>query len=308
MFIEFEKWHGCGDDFVVIWTSPNQYKNIGPSLIRKSVEICARHSGIGADGILVLVHSPEKEVPEELVIINSDGSLADTCGNGIRCAAVSIYQAQLMKSKSALDSVVLKAGSVSYLCQFLPQKPALPLVQVDMGPCTLDQANSWHKSAVSFVNELLKKRKLEFSFESIHTGQLANQHLIFLLDKEAPLSLLRELGQALQNSPHWDGINVSFVHKIHTRDTDHPSALRHLKKSDSLKVFIWERGAGETQACGSAACAIASTILETELLSRDSWVPMQFPGGWLFAKQEEASGDVQLSGPAEFVFSGKLPL
>jgi diaminopimelate epimerase len=84
--------------------------------------------------------------------------------------------------------------------------------------------------------------------------------------------------------------------------------MRTLETAEPYKVFVWERGAGETPACGSAACAIASALLSTNVVPRSSWVPTLFPGGWLFAKQDSQVEDVFLCGPGEFVFSGKMEI
>lgn len=307
MFIEFEKWHGCKNDFIVVWASSSQFKNIGPSIIRKSVELCARNSGIGADGVMILVHPANEVIPEQLLIINSDGSVAKTCGNGIRCAALSVYQHALLKNKTPIESVELKVEGTHYFCQFLPQK-GLPLVQVNMGIPALNEKNTWHKDALSFVKTKLKDLKLENLLTNVHTCSLANQHLVFFLDQEESISVMRQLGQLLQSSPHWDGINVSFASPLEIASKDLPLAMRTLEMTEAHKVFVWERGAGETPACGSAACAIASALLSSEMNPRSSWVPTLFPGGWLFAKQDSTEDEILLCGPGEFVFSGKIEI
>ena len=305
MFLEFEKWHGCKNDFIVIWTSSSQFKNVGASILRKAVDLCARNSGIGADGVMILVHPANEVLPEQLIIVNSDGSIAKTCGNGIRCAALSVYQHALAKNVRPIESVELKVEGTSYLCQFLPQK-GLPLVQVSMGVPSLDDSNSWHKEAIPFLKTKLKELKLEHLLANVHTCSLANRHLTFFLEQEENLSVMRQVGQLL--SPYWDGINVSFASPLDASSKDFPLAMRSLETTEAHKVFVWERGAGETQACGSAACAVATALLSSELNPRSSWVPTLFPGGWLFAKQDTADEDILLCGPGEFVFSGQFEI
>lgn len=305
MLVEFEKWHGCKNDFIVVWTSQSQYKNIGSSLQRQAVDLCSRYSGIGADGLMILINAPNHDIPEKLVIINSDGSNATTCGNGIRCAALSVYQHVLKKGKT-LESVELEVEDLKYTCQFIPQKGSLPLVQVNMGLPLLDDQNAWHKEALSFVESKLEERKLEHLLPNLHTFSIANQHLIFLLEEEEEIRHMRELGQSLQSFPHWGGINVSFASPLDSSSYEMPIGMRNLEKSDAYKVFVWERGAGETQACGSAACGVTRALLDTGLISRSSWVPMLFPGGWLFAKQDASDEEMILCGPGKFVFSGNL--
>lgn len=308
MNVHFEKWHGCKNDFIVIWASVSQYKNLGPSLVRQSVQLCDRHSGVGADGIIILIHSNTQERPDTAVILNSDGSLAQTCGNGIRCAALSVYTRSLEKIKTPLEFLELKVENLTYTCQFLPQKGSLPLVQVNMGVAKLDEQNSWHKKALDFVGKKLNEKNLSILASNVHTVSLANQHLVFLLEEELDLALMRDLGRLLQNSSEWDGINVSFVSELKQNVSSFPLAMQSLETSEAYKVFIWERGAGETQACGSAACAIGVSLLSPGWISREAWVPMFFPGGYLFAKQNSQDEEVLLSGPGKFVFSGDFSL
>lgn len=308
MFIEFEKWHGNKNDFIVTWATQTQYANIGPSLQRKAIELCARNSGIGADGLMILIHPVNQDLPQKLLIINSDGSLAKTCGNGIRCAALSVYKRVLEKQAKALESIELNVEQISYTCQFIPQKNALPLVQVNMGPTSLDDKNTWHRGALSFLKEKLIEHKAEHLIPFAHTCSLANQHLVFILEEEETLKRMRELGEALQESPHWDGINVSFASPLESNDLRIPTGMQDLEKADPYKVFVWERGAGETPACGSAACAVSSIILNTELIPRSSWIPTLFPGGWLFSKQDTEDEEILLCGPGEFVFKGSLEI
>ncbi len=305
MQVEFEKWHGCKNDFIVVWASSAQYKNIGPSLIRNSINLCERRSGIGADGILILVHAPNQSSPEQLVIINSDGSLAKNCGNGIRCAALSVYNKHLVNNKTPLESVELRVEGLNYICQFLPQKKGPPFVQVNMGVPILNENNAWHEEALKFVKTKLKDRNLEKNLKDIQTFFLANQHIVFFTEQELPLTLMRELSSTLQISPHWDGINVSFASPLETMDV---SKIQGFETADPYKVFVWERGAGETSACGTAACAISAALLDSALIPRSSWIPLLFPGGWLYCKQEFSEEEIFLCGPGAFVFKGILDL
>ncbi len=307
MLINFEKWHGTQNDFILCWVSQSQYSNIVPTLQRKAKEFCERSTGIGADGLIVIVHSAQS-TSKQLLIINSDGSIARTCGNGIRCAALSVYQHSLLESKTPIESVELQLEEQIYNCQFVPQKSGvLPLVQVNMGIPTLDKANSWHEAASNFVRLTLQQHKLTDWMNDFHTCALANQHLVFLLEEEADIATMRTLGRALQSSPHWDGINVNFVSPL-VQGPPIPTGMRGRDLNESYKVFIWERGAGETQACGSGACAVATSLLSSGLFERTAWVPTLFPGGWLFVRQDEEGEELTLCGPAIFVYSGSIEI
>lgn len=311
MFIDFEKWHGCENDFILVWSSPTLRKTIEASLIRQSPGMCSRRTGIGADGVILIEEAQEKFKPEKVLIINSDGSIAKTCGNGLRCVALSSYKKSLLEQKSRMDSLEIKTDSQSYLCQFLEQESRFPLVQMDMGRPSLDEKNSWHKDAVRFVEESFAKLSLEDLKVDIHSSDISNQHLLLFFEEEKSspdLPTMKTIGAALQSSPLWDGINVSFVKSYKGSLDEMSQGMKALETDEAYEVFIWERGAGETPACGSAAASIASTILSSGLTPRSSWIPMKFPGGWLLAKQEDEEEGVSLSSNADFVFEGRLEI
>ncbi len=308
MFIEFEKWHGCKNDFIICWVNQSQYANLVPSLQRKAKVFCDRNTGIGGDGLIILIHQ-NHETTKQLIIINSDGSLAKTCGNGIRCAALSVYQHALEQNKNSLESVELRMAEQEYSCQFVPQKGALlPLVQVDMGTPHLNEKNSWHRDALAFVRKTLNEHQCPHFLKEFYTCSLANNHLVFILEEEESLAKMREISQSLQKSPDWDGINVNFASPLALARNQIPLGMRNQELADPYKVFIWERGAGETPACGSGACAVSAALLSTGLIARSSWVPTLFPGGCLFAKQDVEEEAIVLCGPGEFIFSGKIEI
>ena len=94
MIVDFEKWHGCRNDFLVIWSTHNEANYLLGSLQRQASALCSRKGeGVGADGLLILLTESRADLkPDKLVIINADGSLASNCGNGLRCAALSVYK------------------------------------------------------------------------------------------------------------------------------------------------------------------------------------------------------------------------
>jgi diaminopimelate epimerase len=122
--------------------------------------------------------------------------------------------------------------------------------------------------------------------------------------------MMLELGPQLQESQDWDGMNVHFVQTREPNSKDISSCSQLLSGgiSEIHKTYVWERGAGETQACGSGACAIAACTLSENFVSRDDWVVVDMPGGRLYAKQESADSSVTLAGPAQYVYSGKIEI
>lgn len=309
MFIDFTKWHGCKNDFIVVWILQSQYNNIVPTLQRKAEEFCARHSGIGADGIIILSQASSTTLPSTMTIFNSDGSLAKTCGNGIRCAALSIYQHEIEANHRVLEFLNLEMAGQTYSCQFIPQKRQFPLVQVNMGLVQMNEKISWYQDAKKFVTQKLTEQKLAHLIDGFHLCELANKHLVFILDEPLEIAKLRELGQLLQESPLWDGINVSFAHSPSPSTLPAlPQAMANQEHSEIYQAFVWERGAGETFACGSGACAIGAALLSSELIPRSAWIPILFPGGFLFTKQESQDEESTLCGPGEHIFTGKIDI
>ncbi len=317
MYIEFEKWHGAKNDFVLTWLAGND-PVIFDSLKRQATAICNRNgSGIGADGILVLHTDHSKQaLPKQLSIINSDGSLAATCGNGIRCAALStLRRYRELEPKEALEGFELPLKSSTVSCRFLghgdlKSKNYWPLVSATMGIPKLNAENEtlYHQAQeeVTRVARSLKLPDLERDWALVN---IANNHLVFFLD-DADRQLLQRVGPAFQESKYWDGINVHLAVAKEVSAKEKNQAANKLGHTieDMYHVFVWERGAGETQACGSGACAVTRAALESGLIDRSQWLGIRMPGGLLFTQQLQNDEAVNLAGPATLVFTGSLEI
>lgn len=314
MKIHFEKWHGCQNDFIVVWTNTNESKYLLPSLQRQANKLCNRQGlGIGADGILVLNQLPGEALPTNLTIINQDGSKAKNCGNGLRCAAASIYSRHQEEAKKSeeLNQVNLSVEGRNFHCQFFPgDKPnAIPMISVDMGLIKLNAQNTWHQGMQSqLADEKLADQK---ELGEVFSADIGNQHLVFLSDScHNPLEMLKEIGPKLQKSAHWDGINVHIALESTWQDSELNLAKKSLgaQVGDLYEAWVFERGVGLTQACGSGACAIGASVLAQGFANRDEWIGIKMPGGTVFVKQIDPNESVLLAGSASFVFSGSYDL
>lgn len=313
MLVSFEKWHGCHNDFIVIWSNPNEMQYLGDSLKRQAQRLCAKDgAGIGADGILVLeTSSPREFVPKQLTIINRDGSLAANCGNGLRCAALSIYRHLTDKAVHELQpSVTLTVQGEEKICHFLPmtaKKTVLPWVAVTMGTCTLNEENPWHDDVAKELAILSKKLGQPGLSQNFYTAEIGNRHLAIFLDKISE-ELLSKVAQPLQQLWSGDGINVHLVQSSEPREEDQQLARLGgcAPLSEAHKALVWERGVGRTSACGSGACAIAVASLSNEFAERDQWVLVEMPGGSLYVQQKGRDYEAILAGSAEFVFAGTV--
>lgn len=312
MFIDFEKWHGTKNDFVVIWLSDSDGDIVLGSLKRQAKNICDRHTGIGADGILVL-HTRQRGdlTPERLSIINSDGSVAKNCGNGLRCAALSVLRANLDRGHPAEipDACEFLVEDVPILCRFLDNKNLKTLVAVDMPIAKSGLAVSWGPQALKATHEVLADVGLKKDNYTLEVCDLGNPHIV-INTETASRDLMLKVGPPLQTRCGMDGINVHVIHTAELKDSERADGRRQLGDSVSelYKMFVWERGAGETMACGTGACAVAVSALNTGLTERSEWIAVDMPGGRVFVKQEDEGAPVTLAGPAVFVFSGKLEI
>lgn len=320
MKLKFEKWHGCRNDFIVCWLPEND--QLTRQALRSQAEnICARDGGgVGADGI-ILLHPQNKDdlFPRRLLIINSDGSLAATCGNGLRCAALSTLNAWRERGNphNPPDGIEFEIhqeeGSAprQVFCRYVtdrklqPGDRLWPMVSVDMGEVVLGPGVRERQLAFSLLLAHAETLGIKQKLQSWEVCELGNLHLVVWSD-EASQVMARQLGPLMQTAPDWDGINL---HLIKPRTLENPDKARigRLFKDlsdDGFAAWTWERGAGETQACGSGACAIVAVAGIQGDYDRKDWVSVQMPGGMLLARWDD--GRMTLAGPGELVFTGSL--
>lgn len=316
MQLKFEKWHGTLNDFIVTWLPDDAL--IEESIIRQAKQLCDRDGGgIGADGLLLLTPKPDKGdlLPAKLRIINSDGSVATTCGNGIRCAALSTLK-RFYEAPHKVDipdgfdiSLETSVANIRFLStnELEKSKPRWPLVTVDMGKPRVNDQNEDFTDVKAFIESYAKAQKLPELTRDWALVRLANDHLVFFLD-EINHELLRKIGPELQSSALWDGINVHIVtSKVLVNDDKRQSSQLLSEPIEELfDVLVWERGAGETKACGSGASAVAKAAMESGFIDRSKWIGIDMPGGRLYIKQREDSDPISLAGPGQYVFSGTI--
>lgn len=312
MELSFEKWHGCRNDFIVIRLTEADGDVVLNSLRRQAPTLCDRHSGIGADGLLVLWTTSRQHIePTHLTIINSDGSIAQNCGNGLRCAASSVLKAlrDHQKSTESFEMLDLPVEGVSKICRFMRKNQEFPFVAVEMGVPILNENLTWWEEGKNAVKKLAAELGLEKSIGDLAACDLGNLHLIISCEN-ASREIMLAFGPRLQKSPLWDGINVHLISAMATTDQDRKRAKNDLggELSEVYKAFVWERGAGETLACGSGAVAIAASAIASGTLERDQWIAVDMPGGRLYVKQEQDDEPAILAGPANFIFRGTISI
>ena len=269
--IQFVKMQGTGNDFVII----DGIKNpdiVGAihELLLLAKKLCDRNFGIGADGLILVL--PSDKADYRMRIFNPDGSEAEMCGNGIRCFTRFVWESS--EEKKAVISVETLAGIM--VPAPIVDGEIFAGVEVDMG-----------EPSVEAVNEPLKIESLDYSINKISMG---NPHcVIFVEDLQAVR--IKEIGSIIENLPQFPNrTNVEFVQVINDKE---------------IVLKVWERGAGETLACGTGACASVVAASLNNLTGKK--VVVHLPGGDLGI--EWAPDDhVIMRGPAEKVFEGIIKI
>ncbi|MFE4106203.1 diaminopimelate epimerase [Almyronema epifaneia] len=283
MTATFTKYHGLGNDFVLVDNRHQTEPLITPN---EAVRLCDRHFGIGADGIIFALPG-EGEHDYAMRIFNADGSEPEMCGNGIRCLAK--FLAQLETSEGhALDlpkrySIHTLAGTI------VPKLQPDGQVTVDMGPPRLlagEIPTTLTAAAEKVINQAIAVAGQNWSVTCVSMG---NPHCITFVDEVATVELSQIGPQFEHHSAFPERINVEFIQVVNT---------------SYLKMRVWERGAGITLACGTGACAaLVAAVLNGHC---DRQATVELPGGPLQIEWSEADNHVYMTGPAAQVFTGTL--
>ncbi len=265
---EFSKYHGAGNDFIMI---DNRDEHFNVKNIKNIKLLCDRHFGIGADGLILLESS--KKADCFMNYYNSDGSLAEMCGNGIRCLA-KFFLAQTNSKRHKLKELLIdtRAGIKKVI------KNDDGSFSVNMGTPAFSHSD--------FPNNSLVLENILFKFVSI-----GNPHAVGLVKNISEFDISK-IGPKIENNLHFPNkINVELVEKV----TD-----------NYFKVKVWERGCGATLACGTGACAVYA-ILKKDSVRQDLTreIALEFPGGNLYLS-ENKEGQIILRGEAVCVFKGEI--
>ena len=278
--LNFTKMTGLGNDYVYIdCTGGTKIKNISET-VRK---LSDRHFGIGSDGV-ILIDKPENENSDfKMRIFNSDGSEAEMCGNGIRCVAKFIHDNNLSgKDKLAIDTL----AGIKKVKLIEDNKGKCNEVIVDMGEPVFQDRNIPYDVYEPFAKDLdldIKGEKMRFTAVS-----MGNPHAVTFIENLDDFNV-SSIGPIVENNPKFPNrTNVEFV---------------QILDKNNIKVRVWERGVGETYACGTGACAavVASGLNGyTEEL-----VTVELPGGRLKIEWGK-DNHIYMQGPAKTVYKGEI--
>ena len=277
--MKFTKMQGLGNDYVYVNCLKEKIAD-PPELARK---ISDRHFGVGSDGLIMIC--PSDKADFEMEMYNADGSRAEMCGNGIRCVAKYVYDYGLTdKTRISVDTL----AGIKYL-DLTVENGKVSQVKVDMGrPILEPEKIPVQAEGDRVVNEPLLVDGKEYHMTCVSMG---NPHAVIFVDQDVKELPLEQIGPAFENHERFPKrINTEFARVLDRR---------------TVEMRVWERGSGETLACGTGTCATAVACILNGLT--DDEMTVHLLGGDLYIKWDREKDTVYMTGPAETVFEGEWP-
>lgn len=274
--LEFTKMQGLGNDYIYIDATKIRIKN--PNMLAKYMS--DRHFGVGADGLILIL--PSSKADFSMRMFNADGSEAEMCGNGIRCVAKFVYDNCLTDKK--LITVDTKAGVKTLILNVVGKY--VDTVKVDMG------IPKYESECIPVISntKIAKNLKIEIldKIFDVTCVSMGNPHTVIFVDDVDSFDV-KKYGELIEKNEMFpQRTNVEFV---------------EIKDNSNIKMRVWERGTGETLACGTGACASVVACVLNGLTSCN--VKVQLLGGNLDILYND-NNHVYMTGPAKTVFEGKL--
>jgi diaminopimelate epimerase len=276
--MRFTKMHGAGNDYVYVNCFEQKLPGDPPRL---AVEVSDRHKGIGADGLILIC--PSETADARMRMFNADGSESEMCGNGVRCVAKYVYDHGICRH----DVLRIETGRGTLSLQLQLSGGKVARVRVNMGNPILQGSDI--PTTLSGNPPIRQKLDLGERTVEVTCVSMGNPHSVVFVD-EATDDWVLNVGPRIEKHPAFPRrVNAEFIQVISPQE---------------FRMRVWERGSGETQACGTGACASAVAGVLTGLTERR--VLAHLPGGDLELEWAE-SGEVYLTGPAVEVFEGEWP-
>ena len=277
--MKFTKMHGIGNDYVYV----NCFKETVEHPSEAAIKVSDRHFGIGSDGLILI--KPSEVADGKMEMYNADGSQGAMCGNGIRCVAKYMYDYGITDKTSI--SVETKSG-IKYL-DLTIKDGKVDTVKVNMGTPILKAADIPVRSEKEqVINEPVMVDGKEWKITCVSMG---NPHAITYIDDVKNLEI-EKIGPKFENHEIFpDRVNTEFVHVI---------------DRNTVEMRVWERGSGETLACGTGACAVAVSSILNGLTEEE--VTVKLLGGDLKIFWDRTENKVYMTGSATTVFDGEINL
>lgn len=278
--INFIKMHGLGNDFVLLDCRESEEYDF-PTL---AIRLCDRHHGVGADGLLIVLQSDKADA--RMRIFNSDGTEAQMCGNGIRCVGKYLHDTAFSKRKHFVIDTLSGFKDIAIRSS---ETESGVLITVDMGKPVFKASEI---PVLAGTAEMIEHSLHLPSGDVCITGiSMGNPHGVVFVRNLDDVRI-GHLGPLLESHPIWpEKANIEFVEKLN----DH-----------KIRQLTWERGVGETEACGTGACAAAAAAVRTGRCRMP--ISVLLKGGELEIDNDSDTGNILMSGPAETVFQGSFSL
>ncbi|MBO5293452.1 MAG: diaminopimelate epimerase [Lachnospiraceae bacterium] len=277
--MKFTKMHGCGNDYIYINGAEEKIsQEKKPQLVRF---LSDRHFGIGGDGVIFI--NPSDVADFEMEMYNADGSRAEMCGNGIRCVGKYVYDHRLTDK---ITISIVSAGKVKYL-DMTVDDGEVTMVTVNMGEPEFIPENI----PVVSEHEIVMDEPIEVAGKEYHMTcvSMGNPHAVVFLDDVAGLEI-EKVGPYFENHERFPKrINTEFVRVI---DRNH------------VEMRVWERGTGETLACGTGCCATVAACVLNGLTNHK--VAVKVLGGEILVDWNKKENLIYMTGPATTVFEGEI--
>lgn len=276
--MKFTKMHGCGNDYIYVNLFEESIDDPSESAIRLS----DRHFGIGSDGMILI--APSDIADFQMIMYNADGSRGQMCGNGIRCVAKYVYDHGMIDQ----TTITIETGAGIKTLELTVEDGKMKTARVDMGEPILSAA----QIPVIAENEdyvIDEPFEVAGSVYRMTCVSMGNPHAVTFLDDVTSLNL-EAIGPAFENHVRFpERINTEFIRVIDRQN---------------IEMRVWERGSGETLACGTGSCAsLVACVLNGRT---DRKVKVHLLGGTLEIFWDEADHHVYMTGPAETVFEGEV--
>ncbi len=282
--MKFIKMHGAGNDYIYV----DGMKETVPNESEAAIKLSDRHFGIGGDGLIIIKKGTNADY--EMVMYNADGSRGAMCGNGIRCVAKYLYDQKYVNSK---QFTVESMGAVKYIT-VTEENGVATGATVDMGKPILNAKDiPVVCNGEKCINEKITLADREFHMTCVSMG---NPHAVMFID-EHPIDFdLEKYGKIAEGNTEIfpDRVNAEFAKVIDRR---------------TVEMRVFERGAGETLACGTGTCATVVAGIINGLIDKNEEITVHLRGGDLKIKWSGDENDgVIMTGPAEYSFTGEVEL
>lgn len=278
--LRFVKMRGTGNDYLYF----DCFDQTVESPESLSVRLSDRRSGVGSDGIVLIF--PSTKADAKMRMFNADGSEGPVSGNATRCVVKYLYESGRVRK----DWMTIETGSGVKSAQLFIRENIVFSVLVDMGRPAFEPARIPVKLEGSRI--MMRKAYLAGEDRVISCVSMGNPHVVMFVDDVNSIDL-RHIGPAIEQDPLFpQRVNVSFAQVI---------------DRNIIKMRVWERGIGETAACGTGACAVAVAAVENGLCSQDADIDLRLPGGTLVVRYEK-DGQVWLTGDAQSDFEGTIEI